>query len=228
MRSLSLAKVLGCAFAFGISLISSAHEHYFTYTYDWYTPFQGERELEFHFHQLEGGPAIGMVEFEYGITDRWVVAPYLIWEHEDGKTKFEGWKLEQRYRFGEFAYKKLLPAVYVEIEKENHESYELEAKLIGSYLPNPKWIISGNLVFERALESGAENEWGYTFGAGHRYRPDQHIGLEVFGSLQENEHFAGPVIGFGRARDLKVIATAAAPIAGDGPYQFRLLLEKEF
>lgn len=206
----------------------SAHERYFVYTYDWYTPYRFEREVELNWTQFERGDSTIQMEYEYGANDRWAVAPYLLFEREDGKTRFEGFKLEQRYRFGEFGYRKLLPAIYLEVEKENDHPYELEGKLIGSYLPNSKWIVSGNLIFAQELKSGSKTEHGYSLGIANKIAPERQVGLEAFGSFDQNTHYIGPTFGFGTSYKTKFLGTAAAPIAGGGPFQFRFIIEREF
>lgn len=228
MRSTACGRLAGFLIFGALSSLAAAHEHYFTYTYDWYTPFRFEKEIELRYTHSEGGNGVAELELEYGATERYVVSPYILFEHENGKTKFEGWKLEQRYRFGEFAFRKLLPAIYLEVEKENQESYELEAKLIGTYVPNRQWVISGNLIAGRELEGGHDTEWGYSVGAARRLTPDSSVGIEGFGDWMENHHWVGPTFGFGKPHDLKVMGTAGIPIAGGGPFQFRLMLEKEF
>lgn len=228
MRFSSYGRLAGLAFLGALGSLATAHEHYFTYTYDWYTPFRFEKELELRYTHFEGGAGVAELEFEYGVTDRYVVAPYIVFEHEEGKTKFEGWKLEQRLRFGEFAYGRVLPAIYLEVEKENHEAYELEGKLIGTCVPNRNWVLSGNLIASRELESGHDTEWGYALGAARRLTPDNHVGLEAFGEWMDNHHWVGPTFGFGKPHDIKFLGTAGIPIAGGGPFQFRLMLEKEF
>jgi hypothetical protein len=211
-----------------LSTFASAHERYFTFTYDWFTPARFERELELHWIHSEGGAARGQIELEYGVTDRYVVSPYVLFEKEGNTLRSKGWKVEQRYRFGEFALKKLLPAAYIEVEKENDEPYKLEGKLIGSYLPSPGVIFSANLILEKELKSGEDVEAGYAVGAAKRLGSNFHVGVEAFGDWTHNRHFIGPVIGFGDSKQLKFLATAAIPFAGGGPKQLRILLEKEF
>jgi hypothetical protein len=229
MRIQLLSRTLLPLALISLGSVSHAHEHYFTYTYDWFTPFQYEREVEFFTTHFEGGVSQQQLEFEYGVTDRYVVAPYILFNTENGRTKFNGWKFEQRYRFGDRAHRKLLPAIYLEIKKEeDEETAEIEGKLIGSYLPNKDWVISGNLIFERHLETGARTEIGYSLGTARKLTPDQHIGFEAFGNWLENEHFVGPSFGFGKPHSVKVLGTAAMPVAGGGPFQFRLVFEHEF
>jgi hypothetical protein len=81
-----------------------ADQRYFSHTYDWFTPSQGEKEIELYWTQENGGEADSQLEFEYGITNRWMVAPYLLMKREHGGDfEVEGWKLEQRSRLGTFA-----------------------------------------------------------------------------------------------------------------------------
>lgn len=229
MRFPRLLKTLVLLAIASLTVCAQAHEHYFAYTYDWFTPFRFEREVEFYLTSFEGGIQKSQLEFEYGVTDRYVVAPYLIFERSGGVTKFNGWKLEQRYRLGERAYGKLMPALYLEVEKENDErNYELEGKLIGTYLPNRNWVISGNLIFGREMTAGAKTETGYALGVARKLSPDQHVGFEAVGNWDTKEHFIGPSFGFGKPSGLKVIGTAGIPIAGGGPFQFRVVLEHEF
>jgi hypothetical protein len=223
----NLLAALATAGVLFVSAVAQAHERYFVYTYDWFTPFKFEKEVELHYTHLRNGDAVGQIEFEYGITDRWVVAPYLIFEKEDGKTKFVGGKLEQRYRFGEFTTGRIMPAVYLEVKKENEEPYEVEGKLIGTYMPNRNWIASANLIAEKEIESGSETEFGYSMGVARIFAKHQ-IGFEAFGDFSENRHFVGPTVGFRFDKGVKFLVTGALNYTGGGQSQIRLLLEKEF
>jgi hypothetical protein len=206
---------------------ASAHERYFVFTYDWFTPARYERELEFAYDHFRDGGAFGQLELEYGLTDRWVVAPYILFSHDHGKSKFAGWKLEQRYRFGESGFNKLMPAVYLEVQKENGEPYELEAKLIGSFMPNANWIASGNLIVERKLETGSRAEVGYSAGVARIY-PTCTIGIEAKGNFLENQHFFGPTAGFRIGPGSKMLIGAGLGFGKDTQSRVRILLEKEF
>lgn len=84
-------------------------------------------EVELWWTQHEGGAATGLLEFEFGFTNRWTVSPYLIFEREPGEgVKVRGAKLEQRYRFGDFRVGQILPALYFEVKKEESEDWEVE------------------------------------------------------------------------------------------------------
>lgn len=141
MKTRLIVVALAAVIVLGTGVPAGAHERFFTRTYDWFTPSQGEKELELWWTQEDGGEADAMVEFEYGVTSRYVVAPYLLMKRSHGGDfEIEGWKLEQRYRFGNYARNRFLPAVYFELEKLNHQSFVLEGKFITSYLFGDNWI----------------------------------------------------------------------------------------
>lgn len=204
-----------------------ADERFLAYTYGWFTPAHFERELELTYDHFGHGRAFGQIEFEYGATDRWVVAPYLLFSHENGKTELAGWKLEQRYRFGKFAYGKLLPAIYFEVQRENGEPTELEGKLILSTMPNRDWIASGNLIVEKKLETGAREEIGYSVGAARIFRTYS-LGVEAKGNFLENEHSVGPTVGLRIGPGSKVLIAPALGYGKATESRVRLLFEHEF
>jgi hypothetical protein len=211
----------------GATTSAFAHERYFIFTYGWFTPSRFEREFELTYDHFRGGAGFAQVELEYGVSDRWVVAPYALFSQEDGKFKFAGWQLEQRYRFGDFSYGRVLPAVYFEVHKENEEPFELEAKLIGSYMPNARWIASGNLIVERKIESDARTEVGYSVGLARIYK-NLSVGVEAKGNFLENQHFFGPAIGFGVGPGSKILLGGGIGFGQDTPARVRVLFEKEF
>jgi len=210
-----------------LATVAFADERFFTYTYDWFTPSKLEKEIELGYTGFRNGGFFGTAEFEYGVTNRWVVAPYVLFEKEGGTTKFQGVRLEQRYRFGDFGFGKIMPAAYLEVQKENDEPWELEGKLILSYMPNDNWIASTNLILEQELKSGEKSELGYSVGIARIFDKFT-FGAEAFGNWKANEHFWGPSIGFRAADRMKIIATAGIPISRGGTSQFRILLGKEF
>lgn len=211
-----------------LAAAAAADERYFSYTYDWFTPANFEKEMEFKYTGFKGGGFLGEVEFETGVTDRWMIAPYLIFEKpEGGEARFQGFKLEQRFRFGDFAFGRLLPAAYLEVKKENDEPWEIEGKFIVSYMPDAAWIASANLIAEQAVKSGERSEVGYSLGVTRIFSRFT-LGAEAFGNWKENEHFWGPSVGLRLGDRAKLIATAGIPYAGSGTPQFRVLVGKEF
>lgn len=168
-----------------------------------------------------------MMEFEYGVTGKYVIAPYLIFEHRDGHSELHGWKVEHRIALGEFAFNRLLPGLYGEIKKEKDEPYEVELKLITSYLPDQNWILSSNLIAERELARGADWEWGYTFGVSRQIQRRFWLSTEAFGRLDEKEHGAGPAFVYDFVPGTRVTATYVIPLKGEVP-RFRMIFAYEF
>lgn len=207
---------------------AQAHRRNFTYTYDWFTPAQREKEVEFWWTQAEGGEVDALLEFEYGVTSRWAVAPYLLTNRQHGgKWEVEGWKLEQRYRFGNYKERRLLPAVYLEFEREHNES-NLELKGITSYIWNGN-IWSFNLIAEQPLRRGDSVKWGYATGVARRPgRSGLWLGLELSGNFTEKQHFAGPVVGYSLTPGDHLLLTGAAGLNHDSPHQVRLIFEHEW
>jgi hypothetical protein len=221
---------LVCVFA--IALLSppaEAHRRNFTATYDWYTAAKNEKELELWWTQAQGGEADFWLEFEYGVTPRWTVAPYLLTKSEHGgKWEVEGWKLEQRYRFGEFSARRLLPAVYLEVVKEEDEPYELEFKGITSYVSGGR-IWSLNLIAEKELEHHRAVEWGYATGVARRpFASGLWLGAEFFGNLTKDEHFGGPVLGYSFSSGDHLLLTGGLGLNHRSAGQIRLLFEREW
>lgn len=210
-----------------LAAVGSADQRYFTFTYDWNTPSKFEREFEVTYDHFRNGTGFGQLEFEYGVSDRWMVAPYILFDQDHGKSQIAGFQLEQRYRFGDFQYGRVLPAVYFEVHKENHSSYELEGKLIGSYMPNGDWIASGNFIVEQHVETGAKTEIEYAFGISRIYS-NFNVGVETKGSFLENEHILGPCVGFVVGDRMKVSLGAMKSFGKGDVSQVRLLFEKEF
>ncbi|MGI8923993.1 MAG: hypothetical protein ACR2HJ_08155 [Fimbriimonadales bacterium] len=216
----------GLLIACGVS--ASAHRRYFAYTYDWFTPSMNEKELELYWTQKEGGDATAQIEFEYGITDRWMVAPYAIFSHTDGEVDFEGWKLETRYRFGDFAYDTLMPGIYFEVKKVEGEDATAEAKLITTLMTQSGLIWSANLVAETALDGDEKVEWAYVTGIAQRMSERLHLGFEFKGHLVEDGHSAGPSFAYSLSPNQKLFGTALFSYPGGGKHEFRVLFEHEF
>ena len=201
----------------------------FTYTYDWYTPVKGEREIEFWWTQRNAGEADVWLEFEYGVTNEYVVAPYLLLKRETtGDFVVEGWRLEQRYRLGRYARNRLLPALYLEVEKESGEAHELEGKLITSYEFGRGWLWSHNFIIESKVASPSKVEFGYADGLRYAVNRKFHAGVELFGNWTEGKHFFGPVLGLKTSDTSQVLITGGFRYLGEKKGAVRLLYQQEF
>lgn len=222
IAAIALVAVAGCAAP------ARADSRLFTYTYDWFTPVKGEKEIEAYWTQGEGGEAEGQFEFEYGITNRWLVAPYILFSRQHGgEFDVSGWKLEQRYRFGDFHEGRLLPAAYFEVEKENGEPYELEGKFITT-LVKKEWTWSNNIILEHKLRDSSPLEFAYASGLSRGIGQKLHAGVELFGNFYDKEHFFGPTVGYRFDPKTQLLATIGFPYTGASSGAVRFLFEKEW
>lgn len=206
--------------------LSFADKRSGVWTYEWSVPYALEREVEFWWTDFGGGHSDIQFEFEYGVDGHYVVAPYLLIERDGNDYRTVGWKLEQRYAFGEFEPERILPSAYLELKKKGDEPYELEAKAIGTYTFNTGVSISGNLVVERKMESGAPVEWGYAAMVSQKFG-ERSVALEAFGSFTDGTLHLGPTLGMTMQGGEAFLAGYAFNTDG-GPGRLRFLLRKEF
>jgi hypothetical protein len=227
---------LGLAGGFLGSQEAQAHRRDFPFTYDWKQPSKGEKEIELKSRYRGRNDSFRQeLEFEYGITDRWMIAPYLEFEKEaGGSLEYTAWKLESRYQFGKFKTGKILPGVYLEYINPKDEKDEVEAKLILSRYDRHGGDLSLNLIAERSLEDGSKWEKEYSFGYARpigKNRYDTRAGFEWIHYLEDKYINAGPVFGFAPTGNTWVVAGYAFPIKGrnDGNRgEFRLIAEYEW
>ncbi|MBI3920897.1 MAG: transporter [Armatimonadetes bacterium] len=189
---------------------SHAHKRDFVWTYEWFTPTKGEKEIElWATHQFGADQLTTQAEFEYGVTDRWSIAPYVIFEKERGESlETKGWKLEQRYRFGNFKERHLLPAGYLELKKEEGAPYELETKAIFSHLDGNK-NFALNLIAEKKLAGGEDIEVGYAAGVSKPIGGRTRGTIEAFGNFHDPKHAVGPGVAIDLAPNQRLNLNAA-------------------
>lgn len=145
------------------------------------------------------------VELEYGLTPRWDIALYQVWQ-EDQTTDaaefgYKGFKVRTRYRLAE---RNALPIdllVYAEYERASDlsESDVGELKLvlskeIGSF------DVNYNQIMERSLSRSGETEHKYAAGLGYAVRPGLHIGAESTGNYSDSAYTMGPSIALSHGR----------------------------
>lgn len=143
-----------------------ADQRDFPFTYTWLQATRGEKEIAFHTRYRQRDRLWEhQVELEYGASDRFSIAPYLVFEQGDGRTlHFDAWKLETRYQLGSYRTNTLLPGLYLEYEKPNGEKGEIEGKLILSHFDNRGRELSFNYIVNKELEAGADVEHTYSLG----------------------------------------------------------------
>ncbi len=152
------------------------------------------------------GSARHSFEFEYGISDRWLVGLYGDFEHPEGdRWRFVQTRLESIYRLFEPGERFLDAALYIEYEAP-HRSYgdtdELEMKVLLQKDIGP-WTVILNPTVVKELDTGQGLEFEYSNGVYYRYAPFFTPGIEFFGKMGEignlespgrQNHSVGPVV----------------------------------
>jgi len=218
---------------------AQAHRRDFPFTYDWHQPAKGEKEIELKSrYRGRDNSFEQQIEFEYGITDRLMLAPYLVFaKNGNGNLELEAYKLEGRYQLGEYKANTWLPGLYLEYEAVRNDTDEAEGKLILSRYGKKGDDFSFNYIIERELENGAEFENEYSFGyarslgsKGFLARRDVRGGFEWIHNLSSGRINAGPVLGFEPTKNTWLVFGAALPLnsRGGNKTELRLLAEYEF
>jgi len=222
----------------GVAASPPAHAHRrdFPFTYDWRQPSKGEKEIELHTrYRGRDNSFRQQIEFEYGITDRWAIAPYLVFNKGSGddSLKYDGWKLETRYQLGEYKTGRVLSGLYLEYVGNKDAPDGVEGKLILSRYGKSGSNLSFNYIVERELENGAEFENEYSFGYARplgKNRGGPRGGFEWIHNLSSGRINAGPVIAFAPTKNTWITTGYAFAVNDrDGNKgEFRLLAEYEW
>ena len=193
-----------------------ADRRIFGYTYSYMTLPKGGFEIE---HYIDAGflrlkdPGRGnwtwvndwkhIVEFEYGITDRWDFGFYNYFRQKPFKNfTYRGPKLRTRYRFSDEGKLFVDPAIYLEIGYFGDEM-ELEQRIIlGKKIGKLEMAL--NLKFEEEIkfkpgETEVEFVFIPSFGIGYHFNKHLAIGLEyvgqivvAHGEMEDYVHYLGP------------------------------------
>src|SRR5512143_1685491 len=170
-----------------------AAQRNFVWTEEYGTLAKGNAEVEFwstavteDIQTRNASDWTQQVELEYGVTDRFNVALYQVYEQaaDEPSLTYLGYKVELKYRVAE---KNALPVdvlLYAEDEHLNDEDGpRFEGKLILA-----KEIgrvgMAYNQVFERRYASGKE-EHEYAAGINYEVLPSFRFGVETKGSYSE-------------------------------------------
>lgn len=228
-HKLFFTTIFALVFTFVLTNSLMAHSRNFVWTYEWFTtqPDAPEIELWYTAHP-DKNKSVEQLELEFGITDRWVVAPYFIYERYDNKNDLKGWKIEQRYRFGNYRKYKILPAAYFEVKKLDGKTPKGELKLLLSYLTDDM-IYALNLVVERNFAPHSATEKAFSFAVGKRVNKKWTIGAEVKGDFTSPSYYAGPTIGYQIARNQRFLVGAQFGLSKASEDKIvRVLYEYEF
>ena len=226
---------------------ASADRRSLTYTYQYMTMPKGATELEFYSTQSRGegnNPPQTFqyqIEIEHGITDRWDVSLYHVFEQasipggESEPLHFSEMKLRSRYRLAERGELPVDTLFYGELVKEFAASaYEVEGKVILSRDIGPLTAVA-NLIGEIKLEKeSGEREAVFipAWAAGLVYEaaPSFTFGAETFGELEpegdERELVlaAGPAASWAPSESMWIASTLAFGIEHAAEIELRAII----
>jgi len=205
----------------------------FPFTYDWQQPARNEKELELHGAYFGASNLqVHQLEMEWGITDRFSAAPYVVFHNGGGRGfHLDAVKLETRYQLGTYASGRFLPGLYAEIEKAMDEPAELEAKLIVSRYDAAGNDLSFNYIVQRGLGTDGVTTHAYSVAfAGSPRRSDARLGVELIHDLSTGRMNAGPTIGFRPIPSIWMVTGYALPINGreNNRGEFRVIAEYQW
>jgi hypothetical protein len=178
-------------------------------TYDHHTGEKGETEIKLYqdFGKTGDGDRYlaQLLEFEYSLTDQWVIAAYLESHDRHGDDwSFDGFRFETRYRLFDYGtpFNPVVYAEYInkkegalylreavgrtdedeeepggvpEVEDENEREHEFETKLILGHDFSNKLRFGFDMIGEVNLKSG-DWEFGYATGFSYEIYDNEHAG----------------------------------------------------
>ena len=198
--------ILCLALTLGVAQSAYADWRTYVWTYEYKTMPKGMWELEYYFTSIVPNLDKSNIntlkqwlELEYGITDHWDVSMYQMYKINNKKSetdsKYDGFKLRTRYRFGEKGQFIVDPLIYLEYirDPDFHKPNVVEAKLvlakdIGDF------NVSYNQIFKRDLESRGKTESEYAVGISYRIMPTLSLGIESKGNYSDRETAVGPTL----------------------------------
>ncbi|HUQ07268.1 MAG TPA: hypothetical protein VM261_32475 [Kofleriaceae bacterium] len=211
--------------------LAAADRRSFTRTYEYMTMPRGETEVEVYTTQSQAtfdddSPEAFelQLEIEHGITDRWDVSLYHVFDQSTGNGTvtdpgepfhFSEMKLRTRYRFSERGELPVDPVAYLEAVKVFGGSvYEVEAKAIlardfGMVTVALNPIVE--LVFGGDVPE-PEVELGWAAGVTYEARPTLKIGAETWGgfeaeAIDEAAASAGPSVSWAPSSSFWIATT---------------------
>jgi hypothetical protein len=228
----------------------------YTTTYEAVTAPKGELDVEMwssyaHEGELLDGPASrgfrNMLELEYGITDRWDMALYNMFDaitSGDTASGYAGLKLETRYRPSDRGEWPVDPVFYLELQQlfrgDARQTYEAKLILARDF---GKVNVAANVSVEeeRTTEPSWNTEVEYALGTSYAFSPAWILGAEIFGKAEKDpmggitdRSWAGPALswaggGRGSLRGVWVTLAGGAGLGGEAdPYYARVVVGLQF
>ncbi len=193
-RQVVMANLVAAMLAALLPSQTFAHKRNFVWQYGAATAFRGEREYEpWLTWNAETNEGEHLTEFEFGITERWTLSPYLIVRKEQRRSwRLQGWKLANRFAFNRFRNNRWLSGAYLEVIRDGGE-WELETKLLLSRYGNGRaWNF--DLTAERELSGGHEWELEPHLGYSQLLSRSLWLGWEAFANLHDHRYWLGPTV----------------------------------
>jgi hypothetical protein len=203
----------------------------FPFTYEWFQNAKGEREVAYHLeYDRRDNSFKHEAEFEYGITSRLSVAPYVVFKHGDGRgLHFDAVKLETRYQLGNYRPNRVLTGLYLEVEQAEREALELEGKLILSLYDRHEGSLSFNYILHRQFGAGDELDHMISLGYARPIKGSFRGGAEWIQDINTGRINAGPVVSFDLGGAHIATGYAFAVNTNEGNRgEYRLLAEYHF
>jgi hypothetical protein len=129
------------------------------------------------------------LEIEYGLTDRWDVSLYQVFQQPPGEGfTYDSVRLESRYQITRKQQWWVDLLGYLELERpaDLHEPFELEGKIIAAKDLGP-FFIQTNWIAEVKLAGG--QQFGYVLelaaGFGYEILPSLRVGVETLWDLEK-------------------------------------------
>lgn len=209
----------------------------YVWTYEYLTMPKGKAELE-HYLTLKLPDFANKdlhvweqrVEIEYGVTDRWDISIYQIFEQKNGgNLTYSAFQVRTRYRLFESGYYFIDPLIYVEYKRSTDlkKPNKLEGKIIlakdiGALNTAFNFIES---IFFGGVKSKFESE--YTFGTGYEFGPVFKLGMELFGNFESGDkakHYLGPVVSLASGKLWYTIGAGFGMTDASNDFRIRTLL----
>ena len=199
----------------------------FTSTYEYGTTPEGQTEIELWHTELRDSWRSDTpqrfeerLEVEYGLTDRWDISMYTLFQEVAAKDPtvaqalgFDAVHVETRYRISDRGVLPVDTELYLEVAKDFGASvYEIESKVILAR-DFDRVTAALNLIDEASVGNdvpGGANELGFAFGLTYEVTPKLRLGGETWGMHGDygTNWSAGPALAFAPSSKFWLAMTA--------------------
>jgi hypothetical protein len=219
-----------------VAICARADNRKYVWTYEYMTMPEGAAEVEYYLtlkvpeaDEREISSWQHQVEVEYGLTPRWDIALYQVWQEDrtadESEFGYSGFKARTRYRIAE---RNALPVdvlLYAEYERESDltepDIGELKlvlSKELGSF------DVNYNQIMERSLSRSGETEHKYASGFGYAVLSGVHLGVESTGNYSDAAYTLGPTIALSQGRIFLTVGALFGLNEAAPDFQARMIL----